>query len=120
MIPDLCSPVTTLTLDWLDADLDVKEATERKAKIAAQLMAELKPGDEIKMQSGAGVRLVPGVQRFDPALAEEILPAELLALISRTTASAKMASALVSSGILPPALYDQCRKPAGDPYLKRL
>ena len=78
-------------------------------------MAELQPGDEIKMQSGAGVRLVPGVQRFDPALAEQILPADLLASISQTHASAKMAA-----NILPPALYDQCRKPAGNPYLKRL
>lgn len=58
------------------------------------------------------VTLTPN-RRFDPKLAAQVVPSDILALISSTSIDSKLAK-----DTLPPALYSACMREAGEPVVR--
>ena len=100
---------------WINLDQEIREKTEEKAKLSAEMAADMTPGDEVRLPDGGGVRLMPGVGQFSHDVAYTVLPADVFAHIAAPRASAQLAR-----DFLPPALYDLCKKPPGDPYLRKI
>lgn len=88
------------------ADID-REITELKTKLAGDLT---EGGYTI---NGKPVLNISVGRRFDPGLAAEVLPAELVALCQATVIDAKRAK-----DVLPPAIYAQCQRPNDKPTIR--
>lgn len=103
---------TTAALDgdvrrFLELDERRKDIEAEQAIIKARIRA-LGVG-HYDAPCGVGVTVSPN-RRFDPGLAEQVIPDELLTLCRVTVVDSKAAKRA-----LPPAVYEQCMKPVGDP-----
>jgi hypothetical protein len=83
------------------------EISELKGKLAADL------AEGAYTVGGKPALSITTGRRFDPALAAEVLPPELLALCTASTVDPKRAKAT-----LPPALYERCQRPYGKPTVQ--
>lgn len=102
----------TATLAPLAAELarvlaDKAELETRERDIKARIRA-IVPGPDTYAAGDATLVVSPN-RRFDPKLAERVLPAELLDLCRTSKVDAAAARE-----VLPPALYDQCMAQVGD------
>lgn len=91
-----------LELDERRKDIEAEQATI-KARIRALGVGHY------DAPCGVGVTVSPN-RRFDPKVAEEVIPDQLLALCRVTVVDSKAAKRA-----LPPAIYEQCMKPVGEP-----
>jgi len=107
--------MTNPTQDQFDAD--VRRYVELEAA-KADIQVELETIKERLRQRGEGKHTAPcGVRvtvspnrRFNPQLAADIVPAELIPAIQTTSIDSKKAKA-----VLPPAMYEQAMAEVGEP-----
>lgn len=97
-----------LTKRYLELDAKRSELAGECERIKLQLRASLDLGTHTA-PTGVKVIVSPN-RRFDPKLAEQVIPLELLSLVQSTGVDSKKAKAE-----LPPKLYEACMKEAGEP-----
>lgn len=104
-LEDQITPVATELATVQDR---IKEMTERADTLKAQLR-DLTQGTPDSYAAGALTVTISLNRRFNPQLAERILPDDVLALcrVSKVDSAA-------AREVLPPALYEQCMAPVGD------
>jgi hypothetical protein len=97
-----------------DIAANIEELTAAANEIKGRLRAELRAGTY--SAGGAKVLTVrPPSHRFDPKLATEVLPGELLALCTVNKVDPATAKA-----VLPPVLYAACSPAVGEPVVSVL
>lgn len=96
-------------LAYLQAHRGSLEAEE--AQIKAKLAENHKDGT-YTINGKPALSITTG-HRFDPTLAVQVLPPELVALCQATGIDSKRAKE-----VLPPALYAQCQKPSNKPTVQ--
>lgn len=88
-----------LRAEYLELEARRTDIVDRQEAIKA-LVAELGAG---RHQAGDGLISVTQQHRFDKARAEQVLPADMLALITVSTIDPAQARK-----VLPPAVYEAC------------
>lgn len=112
---------TDQAIDLTPAETELWELAERSRVLGATIADLTAERDAItsRIRALAGIGEHPAgplvvtvtqAQTFDARRAELILPADQLALITTRVVDAKLAKAL-----LPPAVFDACRVPSGQP-----
>lgn len=112
--PDTDSIVAQLTEKWLELDLEIRERMELKARVTTALIEFLPPGTQIGGQGGA-IKIMAPINRFDPAKARALLPADVYASICTTEPSGKLAREVLS-----PETYDQLQRSTGEGFVRRV
>lgn len=80
--------------------------------LKAVLRQRLAAGQAGTVNGEKVVTLTPN-RRFDPALAAQVVPSDLLPSISTTSIDSKLAKA-----VLPPALYEAAMREVGEPVVR--
>lgn len=81
-------------------------------RLKAEIRQRLSAGQKGTVGGQPVVSVAPN-RRFQPAVASEVLPRDLLNLCKVTVVDSKAAKA-----VLPPALYEQCMAEVGEPVVK--
>ena len=84
-----------------------RELEAEEKDLCAQLRTELGRG-EFAAGDGPGLTIYP-TKRFDADLAARILPADLLAEVTRTVVDAKLLKVKLAEKGLPEQLYEMCQ-----------
>lgn len=94
-----------------DVHTRMADLAEQERDLKARLRTQLRPGEYTVDQKKA-LTITP-TRRFDPTLAERVLPPDLLDLcrVSKVDSAA-------AKQVLPPALYAQCSADVGEPAVR--